>query len=68
MQGEFKMSMTGELTYFLGLQIKQCNNGTFLNQAKYTLELLKRFDVSISNPFTTSMSFSLKLDSNPNGK
>ena len=29
MQGEFEMSMMGELTYFLGLQIKQCKNGTF---------------------------------------
>ena len=45
MQGEFEMSMMGELTYFLGLQIKQCKSGTFLNQAKYTLKLLKRFNV-----------------------
>ena len=62
------MSMMGELTYFLGLQIKQCDNGKFLNQAKYTLELLKGFDVSNSKAFTTLMSPSLKLDSNSNGK
>ena len=68
MQGEFEMSMMGELTYFLGLQIKQCKNDTFLNQDKYTLELLKSFDVSNSKPFDTPMSPSLKLDSNPNGK
>ena len=68
MKGEFEMSMMGELTYFLWLQIKQCKNRTFLNQAKYTLELLKRFDVSNFKPFATSMSPSLKLDSNPNGK
>ena len=67
-QSEFKMSMIGELTYFLGLQIKQCNIGTFLNQDKYTLELLKRFDMSNSKPFATPMSPSLKLDSYPNGK
>jgi hypothetical protein len=29
MQGEFEMSMMGELTYFLGLQIKQLEEGTF---------------------------------------
>ena len=58
----------GELTYFLRLQIKQYKNGTFLNQANYTLELLKRFDVSNSKPFATPMSPSLKLDSNPNAK
>ena len=62
------MSMMGELTYFLGLQIKQCKSGTFLNQAKYTFELLKRFDVSNSKPFGTPMSPSLKLDSDQNDK
>ena len=35
----------GKLTYFLGLQIKKYKNGTFLNEAKYNIELLKRFDV-----------------------
>jgi hypothetical protein len=31
---EFEMSMIGELSYFLGLQIKQLKNGTFINQGK----------------------------------
>jgi len=31
MQGEFEMSMIGELTYFLGLQVKQLKHGTFLS-------------------------------------
>ena len=31
MQGEFQMSMMGELTYFLGLQVKQLKHGTFLS-------------------------------------
>jgi len=31
MQGEFEMSMMGELTYFLGLQVKQLRHGTFLS-------------------------------------
>ena len=35
MQGEFEMSMMGELNYFLGLQVKQMNHGTFLHQTKY---------------------------------
>ena len=62
------MSMIGELTYFLGLQIKLYKSETFLNYAKYTLELLKQFDVSNSKPFSTSMSPTLKLDFDPNGK
>jgi len=39
------MSMMGELNYFLRLQIKQLNHGTFLNQTKYFKELLKKFDM-----------------------
>jgi len=35
MQGEFEMSMMGELNYFLGLQINQFQHGTFLGQSKY---------------------------------
>jgi len=36
MKKEFKMSMMGELNYFLGLQINQRSDGIFINQAKYT--------------------------------
>jgi len=40
---EFEMSMMGELKYFLRLQIKQNEEGIFINQAKYVKDLLKRF-------------------------
>jgi len=40
---EFEMSMMGELNYFLVLQIKQRSDGIFVNQAKYTKELIKKF-------------------------
>nr|KYP50071.1 Copia protein [Cajanus cajan] len=43
MQGEFEMSMMGELTFFLGLQIKQMSDGIFISQSKYCNELLKKF-------------------------
>jgi hypothetical protein len=36
MSREFEMSMMGELQFFLGLQIKQSKEGTFVHQAKYT--------------------------------
>ena len=45
MQEEFEMSMMGELNYFLGLQIKQLDHGTFLSQTKYCKELLKKFNM-----------------------
>ena len=35
MANEFEISMIGELSYFLGLQIKQLKNGTFVSQGKY---------------------------------
>ena len=35
MQDEFEMSHKGELTYFIGFQIKQLKEGTFINQSKY---------------------------------
>ncbi|KAK6158897.1 hypothetical protein DH2020_006211 [Rehmannia glutinosa] len=37
------MSMMGELTFFLGLQVKQLKDGTFISQTKYTRDLMKKF-------------------------
>ena len=62
MQGKFEMSMMGELNYFLGLQIKQTNNGIHLNQMKYIKDLLKRFEMESLNPAATPMSTSIKID------
>ena len=42
MANEFEMSMIGELSYFLGLQIKQLKNGTFISQGKYIKDMLKK--------------------------
>ncbi|KAK2967481.1 hypothetical protein RJ640_025521 [Escallonia rubra] len=68
MSNEFEMSMMGELTFFLGLQIKQSKDGIFINQAKYTKEILKRFDMEASNAFDTPTSSLLKLDKDEKGK
>ena len=43
MASEFEMSMIRELSYFLGLQIKQMKNGTFVSQGKYIKYMLKKF-------------------------
>ena len=43
MSHEFEMSLVGELSYFLGLQIKQLNDGIFITQAKYSKNLEKKF-------------------------
>nr|GEW73604.1 uncharacterized mitochondrial protein AtMg00810-like [Tanacetum cinerariifolium] len=41
-----KMSSIGELTFFLGLQVKQKEDGIFISQDKYVNEILKKFDFS----------------------
>src|ERR1043165_6041581 len=40
---KFEMSMMGELEFFLGFEVKQLSRVTFINQAKYTQDMLKRF-------------------------
>ena len=49
MANEFEMSMIGELSYFLGLQIKQLKNGTFVSQGKYIKDMIKKFGMRIKN-------------------
>ncbi|GJR79485.1 putative ribonuclease H-like domain-containing protein [Tanacetum coccineum] len=44
MKSRFQMSSMGELTFFLGLQVKQKEDGIFISQDKYVAEILKKFD------------------------
>ncbi|RVW24427.1 Retrovirus-related Pol polyprotein from transposon RE1 [Vitis vinifera] len=68
MHSEFEMSMMGELNFFIGLQIKQLKEGTFINQAKYIRDLLKRFNMEEAKTMKTPMSSSIKLDKDEKGK
>ncbi|GJY89491.1 retrovirus-related pol polyprotein from transposon TNT 1-94 [Tanacetum coccineum] len=61
MHNEFKMSMMGELNFFLGLQIKQMEDEIFFNQSKYIKEMLKKFGLEDSKPTKTPMSTEIKL-------
>ncbi|GJR37108.1 putative ribonuclease H-like domain-containing protein [Tanacetum coccineum] len=45
MKSRFQMSSMGELTFFLGLQVKQNKGGIFISQDKYVAEILKKFDL-----------------------
>ncbi|GJX08923.1 ribonuclease H-like domain, reverse transcriptase, RNA-dependent DNA polymerase [Tanacetum coccineum] len=45
MKSRFQMSSMGELTFFLGLQVKQNKEGIFISQDKYVAEILKKFDL-----------------------
>nr|GFD16874.1 retrovirus-related Pol polyprotein from transposon TNT 1-94 [Tanacetum cinerariifolium] len=48
MQSDFEMSSMGPLTFFLGLQVDQRQNGIFIHQEKYVAEILKKFDLDNS--------------------
>ncbi|XP_022895332.1 uncharacterized protein LOC111409522 [Olea europaea var. sylvestris] len=62
---EFEMSMVGELSYFLGLQVKQTEDGLFISQSKYAKNLAKRFGLDSKKHTRTPMSTSLKLGRDP---
>ncbi|WVZ67196.1 LOW QUALITY PROTEIN: hypothetical protein U9M48_016311 [Paspalum notatum var. saurae] len=68
MSGEFEMSLMGELQFFLGLQIKQGPEGTFVHQAKYTRDILKKFEIGDSKPMTTPMSTNTALNADEDGE
>src|SRR5262249_27923871 len=68
MQAEFEMSMMGELTFFLGFQIKQTKEGIFVHQEKYTKQILKKFGYDNCKKVTTPMSTSTRLDCDSNGQ
>nr|GEV54844.1 hypothetical protein [Tanacetum cinerariifolium] len=54
MKGEFEMSAMGELTFFLGLQVKQLPDRIFISQDKYVKDMLKKFDMESVRTATTS--------------
>ncbi|KAJ1254455.1 hypothetical protein BS78_K061300 [Paspalum vaginatum] len=68
MSSEFEMSLMGELQFFLGLQIKQGREGTFVHQAKYTKDILRKFDKGDLNPMATPMSTQTALDADKEGE
>ncbi|GKB90644.1 putative ribonuclease H-like domain-containing protein, partial [Tanacetum coccineum] len=69
MHKKFQMSSMGELTFFLGLQVKQKEDGIFISQEKYVTEILKKFSFSdvkkASTPMETQKAFLKDADVNP---
>jgi hypothetical protein len=68
MKKEFQMSMMGELTFFLGIQVKQTNQGTFVHQAKYTKDLMKKFNIAELKLVSTLMSTATSLGLDEDGE
>jgi hypothetical protein len=68
MSREFKMSMIGELQFFLGLQIKRSKEGSFVHQAKYTKDIVRKFKIEDSKVMMTSMSTATTLNVDEEGE
>jgi hypothetical protein len=61
MWNEFEISLLGELSFFLGLHICQINQGIFVSQTNYIIEMLKRFRMEDCKPVNTLMKTNCKL-------
>ncbi|GKB30105.1 putative ribonuclease H-like domain-containing protein, partial [Tanacetum coccineum] len=55
MHKRFQMSSIGELTFFLGLQVKQKDDGIFISQDKYVADILNKFDFATVKTASTPM-------------
>nr|GEW91924.1 uncharacterized mitochondrial protein AtMg00810-like [Tanacetum cinerariifolium] len=62
MKSCFEMSMMGEMTFFLGLQINQSSSGIFINQSNYVNEILKKYGLNTCDIIGTLMDIKDKLD------
>jgi hypothetical protein len=68
LENEFQMFMMGELSFFLGIQVKQMKEGIFIHQAKYTKDLIKKFNMAELKPMSTPMITIAALDPDKNGE
>nr|GEW04404.1 putative ribonuclease H-like domain-containing protein [Tanacetum cinerariifolium] len=68
MKDKFQMSSMGELTFFLGLQVKQKKDGIFISQDKYVAEILKKFRLSEGKSASTPIDAEKPLLKDSDGK
>ena len=62
MKKEFKMSIEGELTFFLGFQVKQRKEDIFISQEEYARNIVKKFGLDSKKHASTPMSSSTKFN------
>nr|GEU86097.1 hypothetical protein [Tanacetum cinerariifolium] len=68
MKDKFQMSSMGELTFFLGLQVKQKEDGIFINKDKYVAEILRKFGLTDRKSASTPIDTEKPLLKDPDGK
>ncbi|GAA0164152.1 hypothetical protein LIER_19857 [Lithospermum erythrorhizon] len=67
LNGEFDMSMVGELKYFLGIQMNQMKESIFISQSKYAINLVKNFGLETASSKRTPMATHVKATKNDSG-
>nr|GEU30683.1 hypothetical protein [Tanacetum cinerariifolium] len=68
MKGKFQMSSIGELTFFLGLQVKQKKYEIFISQDKYVAEILRKFGLTNGKSASTPIDTEKPLLKDPDGE
>nr|GEW55055.1 putative ribonuclease H-like domain-containing protein [Tanacetum cinerariifolium] len=68
MKDKFQMSSMGELSFFLGLQVKQKDNGIFISQDKYVAEILRKFGLTDGKLASTPIDTEKPLLKDPDGE
>nr|GEU96672.1 putative ribonuclease H-like domain-containing protein [Tanacetum cinerariifolium] len=68
MKDKFQMSSIGELTFFLGLQVKQKKDGIFISQDKYIAEMLRKFRLTDGKLASTPIDTEKPLLKDPDGE
>nr|GFB53146.1 uncharacterized mitochondrial protein AtMg00810-like [Tanacetum cinerariifolium] len=68
MKDKFQMSSMGELTFFLGLQVKQKEDGIFISQDKYVPEILRKFGLTDRKSANTPIDIEKPLLKDPDGE
>nr|GEU49392.1 putative ribonuclease H-like domain-containing protein [Tanacetum cinerariifolium] len=68
MKDKFQMSLIGELTFFLGLQVKQKDDGIFISQDKYVAKILRKFSLTDGKSASTPIDTEKPLLKNPGGE
>nr|GEX10592.1 putative ribonuclease H-like domain-containing protein [Tanacetum cinerariifolium] len=68
MKDKFQMSSIGELTFFLGLQVKKKKDGIFISQDKYVAELLRKFRLAEGKSASTLIDTKKPLQKDPDGE
>nr|GFC45647.1 hypothetical protein [Tanacetum cinerariifolium] len=68
MKDKFQMNLMGELTFFLGLQAKQKQDGIFISQDKYVAEILRKFGLTDEKSASTPIDTEKPLLKDPDGE